>query len=220
MAAEKKTATPSPAAREGGRAEQASGPKQQRAVRTRLQVLDAAAEAFAARGYPSVTIMDVAELAGMTKGAVYFHFANKEALAQEVAAKFYERLGVVVESVRQDGLSPLDEVSELLMRTAQAFREDVVVQAGARLQIEYALIGADLPAPFEGYTEALCASFRRARADGLLAPGANPEVLSRVLAAAFFGAQHISWIQRGRADLGVRVQELLSTLLPRVEVLP
>ena len=53
-----------------------TGLKQERAVRTRGQVLDAAAKAFATKGFPAVTVQDVAELAGVTKGAVYFHFAN------------------------------------------------------------------------------------------------------------------------------------------------
>ena len=48
-------------------------------------MLDAAAQAFAAKGFPAVTILDVAEITGMTKGAVYFHYSNKEALAIAVA---------------------------------------------------------------------------------------------------------------------------------------
>ena len=56
--------------------------KQERAERTRAQILNSAAEAFASRGFPSVTIVDIAELTGMTKGAVYFHYANKESLGQ------------------------------------------------------------------------------------------------------------------------------------------
>ena len=36
---------------------------------------------------------------------------------------------------------------------------------------------------------------------------ADPEKLARVLVAAFFGAQHISWALNDRADLIARVQE-------------
>lgn len=52
--------------------------KQLRAKRTRGHLLAAARRVFAERGYQGATIDDVAEAAGCTKGACYFHFASKE----------------------------------------------------------------------------------------------------------------------------------------------
>ena len=192
-----------------------TGLKQERAVRTRGQVLDAAAEAFATKGFPAVTVMDVAELAGVTKGAVYFHFANKEALAQAVAEEFYHLLEVIKQDVQESGLSPLDAVTELLVRTALAFRDDITVQAGARLQIERALIGADMPMPYLDYTESLTGRFQQAREEGQLPADSDPDVIARVLVSAFFGAQHISWVLSDRADITDRVEEILRTVVPR-----
>jgi len=192
-----------------------TGLKQERAVRTRGQVLDAAAEAFATKGFPAVTVLDVAELAGVTKGAVYFHFANKEALAQAVAEEFYHLLEVIKQDVRESDLSPLDAVTELLVRTACAFRDDTMVQAGARLQIERALIGADMPMPYRDYTESLAERFQQAREEGQLPADADPDVTARVLVSAFFGAQHISWVLNDRADVTDRIQEVLRAVLPR-----
>lgn len=189
--------------------------KQERAVRTRGQVLDAAAEAFATKGFPAVTVLDVAELAGVTKGAVYFHFANKEALAESVADEFYHQLTVIAETVRDEDLSPLSAVTELLLRTALAFRDDRTIQAGARLQIERSLIGADLPLPYQGYTEAVTAWFKQAKEAGQLPVGTDADVVARVLVAAFFGAQHISWVLNDRADIAERVQEVVDTVVPR-----
>lgn len=45
---------------------------------TRRLLLDAAAERFAAAGYNGVTIDELAERAGFTKGAFYVHFPDKE----------------------------------------------------------------------------------------------------------------------------------------------
>lgn len=53
-------------------------PQQLRAKRTRRQLLAAAQRVFAQRGYLGATIDDVAEAAGCSKGAYYFHFASKE----------------------------------------------------------------------------------------------------------------------------------------------
>ncbi|MFJ9537131.1 ScbR family autoregulator-binding transcription factor [Streptomyces sp. NPDC101225] len=191
-----------------------TGLKQERAVRTRGQVLDAAARAFATKGFPAVTVQDVAELAGVTKGAVYFHFANKEALAQAVAEEFYHLLGVIGREVEEAELTPLRAVSELLERTAVAFRDDIMVQAGARLQIERSLIGAEMPMPYLGYTESLTVWLRQARAEGHLPTGTSPEATARVLVSAFFGAQHISWVLDDRADIADRVREILAAVVP------
>lgn len=193
----------------------ATGLKQERAVRTRGQVLDAAAEAFATKGFPAVTVLDVAELAGVTKGAVYFHFANKEALAESVAEEFYHQLTVIADSVRAEELSPLSAVSELLLRTALAFRDNRTIQAGARLQIERSLIGAELPMPYQGYAEAVTGWCKEAKETGELPAGADADVVARVLVAAFFGTQHISWVLNDRADIAERVQEVVDTVVPR-----
>lgn len=51
---------------------------------TRAELLEAALRLFAERGYAGATIDDVAEAAGYTKGAFYWHFHSKENLLVEV----------------------------------------------------------------------------------------------------------------------------------------
>lgn len=66
-------------------------PQQPRALRTRNEILGAARSVFAGHGYDGATVDDVAEAAGCSKGAYYFHFASKEdvllALVDEWAAE-------------------------------------------------------------------------------------------------------------------------------------
>ncbi|WP_399895568.1 ScbR family autoregulator-binding transcription factor [Streptomyces sp. BBFR51] len=188
--------------------------RQERAVRTRAQVLAAAAEAFAARGFPRVTIQDVAELADLTKGAVYFHFGNKESLATAVAKDFYEQLGTIGQSLHAEALPPLEAVKQLLLRTARAFRDNVTVRAGARLQIERSLIESDLPMPYVRFETMVTDYCRQAVAAGQLPTDKDPADLAQVLVSAFFGAQHISWVLNERADLVDRVERILSVSLP------
>ncbi|MEV3885774.1 ScbR family autoregulator-binding transcription factor [Streptomyces griseoincarnatus] len=188
--------------------------KQERAVRTRERILAAAATAFAAKGFPAVTILDVAETAGMTKGAVYFHYENKEALALAVTERFYLRLEEIADTVEPLGLPPLGSVAELLLRTATAFRDETLVQAGARLQLERHLIGVRLPLPYEAYTGLITSWLTKeheADTRGGLPP---PGTLATVLVSAFFGAQHISWVLNDRADLVKRTTDLVRTIIP------
>ncbi|GGN45138.1 ScbR family autoregulator-binding transcription factor [Streptomyces fuscichromogenes] len=187
--------------------------KQERALRTRRLLLDAAAEAFADKGFPGVTILDIAELAEMTKGAVYFHFANKEAVALALADEFYERLAELVDSARQGSGSPLEAVRGILTRTATAFRDDKIIQAGARLQVEQAFIEAALPVPYVKFTSVLTEVLTEAHEAGQLRPDCVPDALGRVLTSAFFGVQHISWVLHDRKDLPERIHEVLETTL-------
>ncbi|GAA3837337.1 ScbR family autoregulator-binding transcription factor [Streptomyces chiangmaiensis] len=186
--------------------------KQERAERTRASVLEAAAESFAAKGYPAVTILDVAKLAGLTKGAVYFHFTNKEALALAVAEEFYSRVGRVAETLRGEDCSPLDRAMGFVRRSALLFRDDRVVQAGARLQIERPFIESSLPMPYVDAQAALTEFLADAQRAGQLKPSSDPEALARVLLSAFFGAQHMSWVFNDRQDLVERVEEIVRGL--------
>ncbi|KQX65226.1 ScbR family autoregulator-binding transcription factor [Streptomyces sp. Root1310] len=188
--------------------------KQERAGRTRRQLLDAAAAAFAEKGFPAVTLQDIADRAEVTKGAVYFHFTNKEAVAVAVTEEFYTQLPAIAESVTARRLPPLDAVAELLLQTAVALRDNPVMQAGARLQIERNLVDADMPTPFSEFTQLITELLAQAQDEGTLRTTTDIASMARVIVAAFFGSQHISWVQRNREDLTDRVQEIIDVVLP------
>ncbi len=58
---------------------------------TRAALLDAATTLFASRGYPRTSLEDVAAAARVTKGAVYHHFAGKQALFEAVLERQEQR---------------------------------------------------------------------------------------------------------------------------------
>ncbi|MDX3455659.1 ScbR family autoregulator-binding transcription factor [Streptomyces sp. ME02-8801-2C] len=190
-----------------------SEPKQERAWRTRAHILQMAAELFAERGYATVTLQDVAERASMTKGAVYFHYKNKEALAVAVVHEHYVRWPLLLENVAARELPPYETLVTVLDRVAEAFRDDIVVQAGARLQIERSLIDADLPEPYVGWEDYLTGFVKEIEKAGDLRPGITPRGAARVIVAAFFGMQHISDVLSRRADLAERYGELRDVVL-------
>ncbi|WP_405590830.1 ScbR family autoregulator-binding transcription factor [Streptomyces sp. NBC_01190] len=188
--------------------------KQERAGHTRRQLLHAAARAFAEKGFPAVTLQDIADRAEVTKGAVYFHFMNKEAVAVAVTEEFYTQLPSVADEVMARQLPPLDAIAEFLLSTAVFLRDNPVAQAGARLQIERNLVNADMPTPFSGFTQLITELLTRAQDEGAWKSTADAATIARVVVAAFFGSQHISWIEHNREDLTDRVQEILDIVLP------
>lgn len=54
------------------------------ALVTRQQLIDAAIEQFAQRGVSNTTLTDIADAAGVTRGAVYWHFDSKVELFNEM----------------------------------------------------------------------------------------------------------------------------------------
>jgi len=187
--------------------------KQDRAIRTQRLILDAAAHAFAEQGFLAVTVADLAEIAGVTKGAVYFHYTNKDALAVAVSEEFYRRLAVLAEQAQRLPVRHLEAVVELLLSTAAAFRDDEIIQAGARLQLEQKLIKVALPTPFVGFTQAVHTILEQAHAAAELPAPVEPRRLARVLAAGFYGSQHISWVTAKRGDIIERTQDLIDAVL-------
>ena len=55
-----------------------------KSVRTRQRILDAAAKVFRQQGYANARLTDIAELAGMKTGSLYYHFASREELVTEI----------------------------------------------------------------------------------------------------------------------------------------
>lgn len=58
--------------------------KQARSEQTRHLLLDAAAELLHRDGYAATSMVDISREAGVTKGGLYFHFASKDEVCDEV----------------------------------------------------------------------------------------------------------------------------------------
>jgi AcrR family transcriptional regulator len=60
---------------------------------TRQQLIDAATELFADRGYEGTSIEAVLERVSMSRGSLYHHFPGKEALFEAVVESVHARVG-------------------------------------------------------------------------------------------------------------------------------
>lgn len=69
----------------------------------RVQIIEAAADLFARRGYAAVSLGEIAAAVGVTKAALYHHFPSKEALYAEVMREALRRIG---DAIRQTVRSP------------------------------------------------------------------------------------------------------------------
>ncbi len=81
------------------------------ALRTRTQLIDAAEIVFYEKGYARASLEDVAQQAGVTRGAIYWHFKNKADLLQAMLDRVLlleEMLAGTQEDKSPDEADPLD----------------------------------------------------------------------------------------------------------------
>ncbi|MEB0094315.1 TetR family transcriptional regulator [Pseudomonas sp. CCI4.2] len=87
------------------------------AQETRRHILEAAEKAFYARGVARTTLADVATLAGVTRGAIYWHFSNKADLVQAMLDSLHEPLEDMARaSESEDEIDPLGCMRTLLIK--------------------------------------------------------------------------------------------------------
>jgi len=90
------------------------------AQETRSQILEAAEKAFYERGVARTTLADIASLAGVTRGAIYWHFSNKADLVQAMLDSLREPLFEMAEaSESADEVDPLGCMRKLLIHWFQ-----------------------------------------------------------------------------------------------------
>jgi AcrR family transcriptional regulator len=107
--------------------------QQERAERTRQSLMRAAAEAFAEDGFVSTTLSTISKRAGVSNGALHFHFANKHVLAQAVEAAAVDTLRRITRDAEQRQDSALQRLVDATHGLLGSLERDVVVRAGFEL---------------------------------------------------------------------------------------
>lgn len=96
------------------------------AAATRAQVLDAALRVFSRKGYSATRLEDVGAEAGVTRGAIYWHFKGKADLYTALLNERGAKLGALYEEALAPGSrrSPLASLERLLVRSIELLDED------------------------------------------------------------------------------------------------
>jgi AcrR family transcriptional regulator len=196
--------------------------RQARATQTRTSILLAAAEVFDARGYSTATITEIIARAGVTKGALYFHFSSKEDLA----------LGVIAAQLELGPLPPqrtgLQEIVDQGLLFAHQLQHDPLTRASVGLAMDQWSESAEGGNPFHGrpfqsWADRLTQVLVEARDRGELLPHVDPAETAELLSGSFTGIQWTSQILCRRQDLMRRVISMFRHLLPSIampQILP
>ncbi len=180
-------------------------PKSQR---TRTRILDAAMRMIAERGYHGASNAEIALAAGLTRGAMLYHFPDRDALAGAVIAHVQQAREALFEAAAKT-LPPGGDVSEHAIDVYWALLHEPPFQAFAELEAAARL---DL-----GLRELLVqaqAAFDRAQMgqmlSGLLDAGSSP----RLQAARDLARFMLEGLARARLtyDKDARVDRLLTVI--------
>ncbi|MFE5723921.1 ScbR family autoregulator-binding transcription factor [Streptomyces erythrochromogenes] len=185
--------------------------KQDRAVRTRRAILEAAAVVFEDRGYDAAKLTDIVRLAKVTKGALYFHFESKEHLAQ----------AVIEAQVNMHAPFPPQEFKaqefvDVGMVFSHRLQYDVLMRGSARLTLEHNGRELDRATPFLGWIELHTALMAEAEERGELLPHVDPSAAARLVVGAFAGLNVMS--QTLGLELDREVSSLYASVMPGLVV--
>lgn len=183
--------------------------RQDRAERTRNLILDAAAEAFDARGFAGASLSDILSRAGVTKGALYFHFSSKEELARELVQEQWR----IELPAAENQTNPVQAVIDLCHSFCQNLCTNTRVRASNRLVSES---NFDRPYPevYQRWNDMIHEFLKTAHARGDLRQDLEPREVATFIGGAVFGIQSMSGVLTNREDLRERLTDMWKLTLP------
>ncbi|MGA5068986.1 ScbR family autoregulator-binding transcription factor [Streptomyces exfoliatus] len=194
--------------------------QQERAIRTRKCILEAAAAIFDKRGYESTTIAEVLERAEVTKGALYFHFPSKEDLAR----------GVLDAAVTTDGVRPqalkLQEMIDTLLLLAYRLPREPMLSAALRLAIDLES-RRKLGTAWPEWIVLLTGMLADAKVRGEVLQHVDEAYVARMIVCTWTGVRVVTEGLPGEYELTHEIALLLQTIvatvatptiLPRLEI--
>jgi AcrR family transcriptional regulator len=124
-------------------------PQQARSRLTLDQILTAAAQVFASRGYAAGSTNHIARRAGVSIGSLYQYFPNKEAMVVLLLERHVQQAEAVLEELLAEAVTtaaPLDEALTRFVEAMVALHADaarvqkVLIEEGARIPRARSLI--------------------------------------------------------------------------------
>jgi AcrR family transcriptional regulator len=182
---------------------------------TRDKILQAALEVFAQKGYHRALVDDIVRTSRTSKGAVYHHFTNKEALFLALVDEFSARLAEAVATGIAGAHGALGKVEAALTAGLETFARHrdlarILLLESVSLGPAYQSKRLEVHGRF--------AALIQAYLDDAVAEGSIPPLDTRVATLAWLGAVNevvIQWLYSGRPDLMTEAVPALTPLLLR-----
>jgi AcrR family transcriptional regulator len=194
-----------------------AGTSQKRAELTRRRLLQAAAIQFASDGYAGTSLVRISHAAGVTMGALAFHFPSKIDLVRAICVNGAAATRTAVALVDGPDKPPLQSVIDITHALAALLREDPVVRAAGRLSWE--------PLPLENdWAESWLPRVRelleQAGRENLLRPNIEPELVTLLVRYLVSGLETSAHDDGDRPAHLRRLEAIWQVVLPGITDLP
>lgn len=170
------------------------------AGKTRKQIIDAARAVFHQHGVGRSTLEKIAQAAGVTRGAVYWHFKDKAelffAMREDIFVPMHERIDAILFSENYD--NPLDAIEASQIEFFRVLEDCPVVREVFEIMIlrceyvaEFAGVQVEANRPALEYLERIERVYKKAAEKGALRVGLDPIVTARDTWAFTSGLLHL-----------------------------
>ncbi|SER10688.1 transcriptional regulator, TetR family [Streptomyces sp. yr375] len=191
--------------------------RQARAVRTRQSLVRAAAEVFAAEGYARASLPAISARAGVSTGALHFHFASKDDLAGAVERAAADAVEELAEGCRSEADTLLQSLVDMVSGLLLAVVADPVIRAGFRLSGDPSRKnGMQILRWWQVWVHDLVVEAQRA---GELAQDVSADAATTVIVAATAGFEVLGAADREWLSVE-RMTQLWTFVLPRLAATP
>ena len=168
---------------------------ERRADSTRQRLIAAASRQFAQHPYSMVSLDDILAEAELTKGAMYFHFASKQALALAIIDDLTEMSRAAVTELVARKMSGLETVIDLVYLLAVQDTQNEVARAGVRL-LDTLDNTALANTPWQSWIETVTTLVDKAATEGDIVTHHDPEDIAKMLVALWVGIRRISNLEQ------------------------
>jgi TetR/AcrR family transcriptional repressor of nem operon len=159
---------------------------------TRERLIAAASRQFAHRPYGMVSLDDILAEAELTKGAMYFHFSSKQALASAIVDDLAEMNRAAVTELRARKMSGLETLIDLVYLMAVQDAHHEVARAGVQLLENPDSATAVATSLWQSWIDLAAILIRQAIAEGDVVDHHDPEDIAKMLLALLVGMRRIS----------------------------
>lgn len=179
----------------------------------REQIIRAAAHQFAHRSYSLVSLDDILREAELTKGAMYFHFRSKHALALALIDTQSEIMRNTINQLLANKLSGLETLVDICFSLAMQDVTDDLAKSSLHLLEAIGRTDDIQTRRLSEWVAAFTEITRRAAEEGDLADTADPADVSRLLVAMYAGTRQVSDLEN-RAEYLRHLERAWLLVLP------
>lgn len=182
--------------------------RQSRSEVTRRKIIDSAVDLINEIGYPAAGLADIIERAELTKGALYYHFDSKEALATVIIEEAMSQLTDVFQAARDSRERSLESLIVGTYAASDLLTTNRSVRAGCRLLRTFDGLNPASKFAYENFAAQFAKDVSMVAQQGDLHSDADPDEITASLVASILGIEVLSSALSNWSDMRTRFTRL------------